>query len=46
MENPIDTGGGLSVDRTRERCEGSTVGEVRKDVVEGRTLVESLEGHS
>ena len=46
MENSVDTGRGLSVGRTWERCGGSTVGEVRKDVAEGRTSVESLEGHS
>ena len=48
--NPIDTRrrscGSLSVGRTWEHCGGSTVGEVRKDVAEGRTLVEPLEDHS
>ena len=44
MENRAYTGGSLFIDRTWERCGGSTVGEVRKDVVEGRTLVQSLEG--
>ena len=46
MENPVDTGGGLSVVRTWERCGGSAAGEVREDVTEGRTSVESREGHS
>ena len=46
MENSVDTGGGLSVGRTRERCGGSATEEVQKDVVEGQTSVESLEGHS
>ena len=46
MENPVDIGGGLSVGRTWERCGGSAVGEVRKDVAEGRTSVESREGYS
>ena len=45
MENPVDTSGGLSVGRTWERCGGSAVGEVRKDVVEGQTSVESREDH-
>ena len=46
MKNPVDAGGGLSVGRTWECCRGSAVGEVRRDVAEGRKSVESPEGHS
>ena len=48
--NPIDTCGrscgSLSISRTWEYCGSSTVGEVRKDVAQGRTPAESWEGHS
>ena len=46
MVSPAPTGGGSSVGRARERCGGSTAGEVRKDVIKGRASVGPLEGHS
>ena len=46
MKNPADADGGLSIGKTWECCGGSTTREVRRDVVEGRKSVESLEGHS
>ena len=46
MKNPIDAGGGLSVGRTWEYCGGSAAGEIRKNIAEGQTSVEPLEGHS
>ena len=46
MKNLVDAGRVLSVNRAWERCGGSAAGEARKDVVDGRTLVEFLEGHS
>ena len=48
--NPVNTYGrscgSLSIGSTWEYCRSSTIGEVRKDVAQGRMSAESREGHS